>query len=65
LIDQYQPQTTDAVLSVLKLLEDQGLDRAAQILREGSLEELLTLSYDRATYSGNLSSTINELGKLL
>lgn len=65
LIDQYQPQTTDAVLKVLKLLEDQGLDRAAQILREGSLEELLTLSYDRATYSGNLASTINELGKLL
>jgi len=62
LINQYQPQTTGAVGSALEMLEQQGLDRAASLLREGNIKEVLELSFEEATFSGKLSKAINTFG---
>lgn len=65
LVKNYTVDSSPVVDSVLKLLEEKGMDRARDLLIDGEIENFFDLTYQDASYAGAAKTAIQSTGKTL
>ena len=65
IVELYSVESSANVDAALSLLESEGYDRLAALLRTGQLSEVFGTSYTSGTYQDLMTSTVREAGALL
>ena len=65
MVEHYTVDKSSIVESVLKLLEEKGMDRARDLLIDGELSKFFSLTYEDASYAGSTRSAVQATGKKL